>query len=376
MQLITQKNIKLQNMMKVFQEIYRQSCVSRQVLSAKTDISLMTVGKIVDQLLRYDIVYEEKEDTSKVGRKGNVVSLSPDHKKIVLLDLERHNFKLGILQVDLKIKGEFYKHNYDYHKSYGDNLCDAVTYFLHNWLNDSLEGVIGVGVCVPGPYYEKGDRVLDSRIPELSTAKLKDTLSPFFPNQILYIDEDVKCSVRFDGGIALQADNIFYAIIGEGVGSAIFYDGRVLDSAYSYAGEIGQMYTKSGKMIEEAVGIGGLRRLFTEPDGSVPSFQEVAKRYQDDPRLIAYMEQAIPELALLFANVTWLLDPEIILVETHYTKLDPQFIDKLREAFEALLLPRRRDFMPKILPSTEDIRTACHKGAGLAIIERFFDDMD
>lgn len=67
---------------------------------------------------------------------------------------------------------------------------------------------------------------------------------------------------------------------------------------------------------------------------------------------------------------------KIILVETHYTKLDPQFIDKLREAFEALLLPRRRDFMPKILPSTEDIRTACHKGAGLAIIERFFDDMD
>lgn len=29
MQLITQKNIKLQNMMKVFQEIYRQGSVSR-----------------------------------------------------------------------------------------------------------------------------------------------------------------------------------------------------------------------------------------------------------------------------------------------------------------------------------------------------------
>lgn len=376
MQLITQKNIKLQNMMKVFQEIYRQGSVSRQVLSAKTDISLMTVGKIVDQLLRYDLAYEEKEDTSKVGRKGNVVSLAPDHRTIVLLDLERHNFKLGILQMDLKIKGELYQHTYDHQKSYEDNLRNAVTHFLHNWLNDSLDGVIGVGVCVPGPYYEKGDRVLDSRIPELSTAKLKQTLSPLFPGQILYIDEDVKCSVRFDGGLALQADNIFYAIIGEGVGSAIFYDGRVLGSAYSYAGEIGQMYTKSGKMIEEAVGIGGLRRLFTEPDGSVPSFQEVAQRYKNDPRLIAYLEQAIPELALLFANVTWLLDPEIIIVETHYTKLDPLFIDKLREAFEALLLPQRGDFMPKILPSTEDIRTACYKGAGLAIIERFLDDMD
>lgn len=376
MQLITQKNIKLQNMMKVFQEIYRQGCVSRQRLSAKTDISLMTVGKIVDQLLRYDIAYEEKEDTSKVGRKGNVVSLSPEHKKIVLLDLERHNFKLGILQMDLKIQGELYKHTYDYSKSYEDNLRDATAHFLQNSLGDSLNGVIGVGVCVPGPYYEKGDVVLGSRIPELSSAKLKQTLSPFFPGQILYIDEDVKCSVRFDGGLTLQADNIFYAIIGEGVGSAIFYDGRVLDSAYSYAGEIGQMYTKSGKMIEEAVGVGGLRRLFTEPDGSVPSFQEVSQRYKDDPRLTAYIEQAIPELALLFANVTWLLDPEIIIVETHYTQLDPLFIDKLREAFEALLLPRRGNFMPKILPSTEGIRTACYKGAGLAIIERFLDDMD
>lgn len=376
MQLITQKNIKLQNMMKVFQEIYRQGCVSRQVLSAKTGVSLMTVGKIVDQFLRYDIAYEEKEDTSKVGRKGNLVSIQPDHKKIILLDLERHHFKLGVLQMDLQIQGELYQHTYDYQKSYEDNLREAVAYFLHSRMNDSLEGVIGVGVCVPGPYYEKGDAVLDSRIPELSTAKLKQTLSPFFPEQILYIDEDVKCSVRFDGGLVQQADSVFYAIIGEGVGSAIFYDGRVLDSAYSYAGEIGQMYTRSGKMIEEAVGIGGLRRLFTEPDGSVPSFQDVAEKYGSDPRVIAYMEQAIPELALLFANVTWLLDPEIIIVETHFTKLDPAFIDKLREAFEAILLPRRGSFMPKLLPCAEDIRTACHKGAGLAILERYLDDMD
>ena len=87
------------------------------------------------------------------------------------------------------------------------------------------------------------------------------------------------------------------------------------------------MYTKSGKMIEEAVGIGGLCRLFTKPDGSVPSFQEVVANHREDPRLSAYLEQAIPELALLFANVTWLLDPKTIIVETPYSKLDPQFID-------------------------------------------------
>lgn len=60
MQLITQKNIKLQNMMKVFQEIYRQGSISRQTLASKTGISLMTVGKIVDQLVRCDIASEEK----------------------------------------------------------------------------------------------------------------------------------------------------------------------------------------------------------------------------------------------------------------------------------------------------------------------------
>lgn len=91
MQLITQKNIKLQNMMKVFQEIYHQGSISRQMLSSKTGISLMTVGKIVDQLVRCDIASEEKEDTSKVGRKGNIVSLSPDHKKMVLIDLDESN---------------------------------------------------------------------------------------------------------------------------------------------------------------------------------------------------------------------------------------------------------------------------------------------
>lgn len=125
-------------------------------------------------------------------------------------------------------------------------------------------------------------------------------------------------------------------------------------------------------MIEEAVGIGGLCRLFTKPDGSVPSFQEVVANHREDPRLSAYLEQAIPELALLFANVTWLLDPKTIIVETPYSKLDPQFIDKLREAFETLLLPQRGDFMPELLPNKEEFRTACYKGAGLAILERYF----
>ena len=376
MQLITQKNIKLQNMMKVFQEIYHQGSISRQMLSSKTGISLMTVGKIVDQLVRCDIASEEKEDTSKVGRKGNIVSLSPDHKKMVLIDLEQHDFRIGLLQMDLKLENDFYQHRYDHNQSYEENLRNAVASFLRERLEDAMSSAIGVGVCVPGTYYEEWDQVLHSRIPELSSAKLKATLLPFFSDQILSIDEDVRYAVQFEGSLALQEDHIFYARIGEGVSSAIFYNGHVLDSAYSYAGKIGRMYTKSGKMIEEAVGIGSLCRLFTKPDGSVPSFEEIAANHQDDPRLIAYLEQAIPELALLFANVTWLLDPKTILVETPYTELDPQFIDKLREAYAALLLPRRVDILPELLPNTEDFRTACCKGAGLAILERYFYDME
>lgn len=70
MQLITQKNIKLQNMMKVFQEIYRQGSISRQTLASKTGISLMTVGKIVDQLVRCDIASEEKKGYYQGGPQG------------------------------------------------------------------------------------------------------------------------------------------------------------------------------------------------------------------------------------------------------------------------------------------------------------------
>ena len=72
-----------------------------------------------------------------------------------------------------------------------------------------------------------------------------------------------------------------------------------------------------------------------------PLFRRLWQTIGKTPRLSAYLEQAIPELALLFANVTWLLDPKTIIVETPYSKLDPQFIDKLREAFETLLLPQR-----------------------------------
>ena len=210
MQLITQKNIKLQNMMKVFQEIYRQGSISRQTLASKTGISLMTVGKIVDQLVRCDIASEEKKDTTKVGRKGNVVSIVPDRKKIVLIDLEQRDFRLGLLQMDLKLKPDLYQHQYDHNQSYEENLRNAVSSFLREQLEDEMGNTVGVGVCVPGPYYQQGDRVLHSRIPELSSAKLKATLCPFFSDQILYIDEDVRCAAQLNGSLTWMT--IFFTL--------------------------------------------------------------------------------------------------------------------------------------------------------------------
>lgn len=164
-----------------------------------------------------------------------------------MIDLEQRDFRLGLLQMDLKLKPDLYQHQYDHNQSYEENLRNAVSSFLREQLEDEMGNTVGVGVCVPGPYYQQGDRVLHSRIPELSSAKLKATLCPFFSDQILYIDEDVRCAAQLNGSLTLQDDHIFYALISEGVSGAIFIMAKFLTAPIPARVRLAECIRKAAK---------------------------------------------------------------------------------------------------------------------------------
>lgn len=75
------RSIKTQNMMSVFKAINSESSISRNDISAKTSLSLMTVGKIVDTFLECGVAVETKVQSTKVGRKACAVSLDTEKKK-------------------------------------------------------------------------------------------------------------------------------------------------------------------------------------------------------------------------------------------------------------------------------------------------------
>ncbi len=135
---VTLQAIKQANFRSVFKVIAENSAVSRSVIAEKTELSLMTVGKIADTLLSQGGVRQIKESQNHAGRRAGqlmidhdryllVHELSKDALHLSLFDLcltqkEQHIIPLNKPNPTQQLKDLYRKIISDY----GENQCCAV----------------------------------------------------------------------------------------------------------------------------------------------------------------------------------------------------------------------------------------------------------
>ncbi len=350
METMTQKHIKQSNLLAVFRAVSEQPLISRQEIAAQTGISTMTVGKVVELFRRENLLQEGKNPTVRPGRKTGQISLRADDKKMLILDLSQYDFKFGVLKLDLNTEGEFQTVFCPPGGGYSETLSAAMKKARAHITHVKGE-LLGVGVVVPGVYDAGADRVINNRIPELEKVGLKALVAEHFPAATILVDEDVNHSARYVCHSVKDAEKIFYTYVGRGVGGAIFYNGKTFEGAHAYSGEIGQLHAADGRTVEEAVTTEHLKTL------------------RPGKALETHIADTVEILAEAFRSLVWIIDPERILLETEYTAVAPDFVDRVKERFLAIARPERGEYLPDIcgVQSGE----LAQRGAGLALIERY-----
>ena len=95
---ISLKSIKYESIKAIINAISEADRISRAEISEKTDLSLVTVGKIADALLERNVVTQVKEVRSQAGRRAGLLSINPERFALIL-DFTRYQFRCAILNL-------------------------------------------------------------------------------------------------------------------------------------------------------------------------------------------------------------------------------------------------------------------------------------
>ena len=133
------------------------------------------------------------------------------------------------------------------------DLLSQLTDVIASLKKDDPE-ISSVGVAVPGLVDRKTGRVaFSANIPSHSDVDLVSSVAAETGLRVV-IENDANAAAygEFSAGSGRGSRNIFYATLGEGVGGAFIFDGKIWRGAAGFAGEFGHVLINSeGSRLEE-----------------------------------------------------------------------------------------------------------------------------
>lgn len=340
-------SIKIQNKRLILKEIIKKRLISRNSIASELGLSVVTVAKILQEIMDSDIIEEVRDVNSTIGRKANLLQFVAEARKMVAIDLASRHFSYSIIGLGLDVESTYfhvYKENMSYESNLHDFLSETRDYILRNDLESKI---VGIGVSVPGAYNKSEDRVTCTKIPELPKIKLKEAFSQYFKMNII-VEQDIRLMVMHDTQYMEYSfkQNIFYIYVGEGTGGAILIDGNIFCGAKDLAGEVGQMLIEGHKSLDDLISwekfISAVKDHYSDINcKDLSDMNEYLKSKYDQED--AFITEEINRVAEVFShaimNIMCLLDPNIIIISGNYNIFGNKFVELLREYSARFVLP-------------------------------------
>lgn len=222
--------------------------VSRVKISRMTGLNKSTVSSIISELLKEDLIYEEVNEDQNIGRNPinlflklgkyyvGAVNIDSSITRIAVSDIDGSIKSIVEIETDSKIPEEFV------------NKCADELLMLCEKLE--IKNLEGLGVSITG--IVDSDKLTVNIAPNLGWENfnigkvLKKRLSHV---KNISIGNDAKASalaeLRF-GDHAIDLSNFVFLSIGQGIGSGIVVENKIMDGEFNASGEFGHMVIFEG----------------------------------------------------------------------------------------------------------------------------------
>jgi N-acetylglucosamine repressor len=351
------------NQQLVLRAIYDRDATSRAEIARLTGLTRTTVSDLVTELLQAGLVQEIGRGPSSGGKAPILLSVVPEARHVVGLDLGEDVFRGAIVN----LRGEVVRARHlplDGHD--GGEALELVFQLIDLLRDGDGQPLLGIGVAAPG--------LIDSGAGVVRRAVNLDW-SDLPLGRLIGDRYGVPVSVANDSQAAALAEltfhrrlrpaNMIVIRVGRGVGAGIILDGQLFQGDGSGAGEIGHTPLAPAGELCRCGNVGCLEtvasmRAMVEAAGrDDPAIHDeetlIAASRAGDPGVRAVVRQAGRALGFGIAGLIGTLNVRHIVLVGPAVALGPDWLAAVRDAAQARALPLlARDTVIEIGRAQED----------------------
>ena len=221
----------------VLQRLFRGGPMSRADLARQIGLTKVTVSALISDLVDEGVVKELGLDPrpGTPGKRGTLVALCEDQRRIVAVDLTRDGHLSGAI---MTLTGESMDHSrLDDLLPLGDAGVDELTRFCRSLIDLAQVPVLGVGVSTPGVVTVSGSIV---RAPKRDWFELD--LQGILGERLglpVTVANDANCAALGEFAFGeTDGDSVLSILVGDGIGAGLVVSGSLVHGSASSAGEI------------------------------------------------------------------------------------------------------------------------------------------
>ncbi len=252
---IDQDFMKRTNRQLVFSEIYKAKELSRAQIAQLTGISVMSAGRIADELIEKGLLKEsESTEQQTVGRPPKILTVATEKLHSVSVIVRSYGVSVGLTNPYGKLVAKK-----DYAETFEGKTAQEAMDHIGTYLSQFIEEhahvamLKTIGVVMPGLIdTEKGVLVFSSHF-NWRNVPLVGWLQKQLPGYTIVPENDIKAHALAESrfGAAQGYQNFVLLSIGNGVGAAAVINGEIYRGENNAAGEIGHIILNpSGRMCE------------------------------------------------------------------------------------------------------------------------------
>lgn len=366
----THQQTKKHNRNLVLRTIFAEESISRAEVARVTHLTRTTVSELVNGLLKEGLVVEAGVGESMGGKSPILLSVVPDSRFLIGLNLAQDKFTGAIVNLRGEIKEMV---EIPVQDSNGQKALEFVYQIIDQLIKKRIRPIVAIGVGTPGLVNTRDGVVVNAvnldwqNLPlgQLLEKKYKLPISVLNDSQATAIGEFVY------GGKHARDENLIVVNVKHGIGSGILVNGRLFQGDGGGAGEIGHVVVR-----EEGELCRCGKRGCLETISSVRAVLEQMKAGSLDEAVSAFdsgnaravqaIRTAAHYLGISLANLIGILNIQKIVLTGDMTRFGAAWMDEVNVSMRNAALERIAE-NTKLELGTLDYR-ACILGASAYLL--------
>ena len=362
-----EKNTKIRKLnltdYQILERVMKNPKVSRTDLANQLELTPAAISKAIKKLIGQGIIIENEYLRSTGGRPRMTLNVNKEYKKIIGINLGVGFMNIVVSHLD----GEIIQIR---QRKFAFKTQEKVLELLYEGISEVIEkfgvkSIIGMGLATHGLVDRKKGTVIFSPHFKWKKLEIRKELEKKFNLRVI-VENDVRAMLTAEHmyGCARNMKNFMMLYIRNGVGSAIFLNGKIFEGSNCGAGEIGHFIVKESSTIQCRCGkFGCLETEYSEQALINKVIWEMEQKGQYNPKekvtidriynrskhkeepYYSIVKEAACETGKVIGNILNVLDIDNVVVAGDILMTEKLYMDNFRKGVEKMLL---EDFMKKI----------------------------